>query len=63
MATHSLSIQVVPFGDNADVFINGQHYVLAPDEIHTTADMRKCFGDQPQYVFDALMGLLQDMAK
>jgi hypothetical protein len=63
MKNFSLHIQVVPFGDNADLFINGKHYIIETDKLQNPDDLRKLVADQPQYIYDALLGLLQEMVK
>ena len=59
----SLDIKVVPFGDNADIIINGSYYRLESARMADMDDLRRLVHDQPQYVFDALCGLLQEMAQ
>ena len=58
----SLNIKVVPFGDDADLIINGKHYLVETTRIGDLEDLRRLVHDQPDYVFEALVGMLQEMA-
>jgi hypothetical protein len=60
MAT--LDIKVIPFGDNADLIINGKYYFVETARLKDFEDLRNLVHDQPEYVFNALVGLLQGMA-
>ena len=57
----SLNIKVVPFGDDADLIINGKHYLVETTRIGDLEDLRRLVHDQPDYVFEALVGMLQEM--
>jgi hypothetical protein len=58
----TLSIKVIPFGDDADLIINGKHYIIETARLQNIDDLSKLVHDQPDYVFDALCGVLQEMA-
>ena len=59
----SLNIKVVPFGDDADLIINGKHYVIDTARMAHLEDLRRLIHDQPDYVFEALVGLLKEMSQ
>lgn len=56
----SLNIKVVPFGDDADLIINGKHYVIETARMGDLEDLRRLIHDQPDYVFDALVGMMKE---
>ena len=56
----SLNIQVVPHGDNADLFINGRYYPLNTATLNSPGDLRDYLCNEPDYIFDAVMGLLRE---
>ena len=58
----SLSIKVIPFGDDADLIINGKHYVIETARLKDLEDLSNLVHDQPAYVFEALVAILQEMA-
>lgn len=60
--TGSLNIKVVPFGDNADLIINGKHYVIETARIRDEMDLRLLVRDQPDYIYAALIGILREMS-
>ena len=58
----SLNIQVVPFGNNADLIINGRHYPLNTVTLNSPGDLRDYLCNEPAYIVDAVMGLLKEAA-
>jgi hypothetical protein len=58
----SLSIELVPFGDRADLFINGRHYILSPDTLKVPEDLNTMLAGEPEYVRIAVVGLLYEAA-
>lgn len=62
MMTLSLDIKIVPCGDNADLHINGKHYIIDTAALNSEADLRSLVADQPDYIAHALSGLLKEMA-
>lgn len=60
MLTLSLDIQVIPQGNNASLFINGQRYMINTAIMDSVDDLFKLMHDQPDYVQDAVVGLLQE---
>ena len=58
----SLNIKVVPYDADADLIINGKHYLIETARLKDLEDLSNLVHDQPDYVFDALVGLLQEMA-
>lgn len=58
----NLNIQVVATTEGADVFINGKHYYLDPQQIYPDMEtLRSVFADQPVHVFNAVVALLQEL--
>ena len=57
-----LDIKVIPFGNDADLIINGKHYLIETARLKDLDDLSNLVHDQPDYVFDALVGVLKEMA-
>ncbi len=60
MITLSLDIKIVPCGDNADLYINGRNYPLATATLQSTDDLRNYLCNEPAYVVEAVISLLQE---
>lgn len=58
----SLSIEIIPFGEQADLIINGRHYVLSPDTVKQPEDLNTLLAGEPEYVQAAVQGLLREVA-
>jgi hypothetical protein len=58
----TLDIKVIPSGNDADLIINGKHYFIETARLQDLDDLSKLLHDQPDYVFDALVGLLEASA-
>jgi len=59
-----LHIYITPhhYNDGADLDINGKMYLLTPAELGTEMDLRILLRDQPDYVYNAVIGMLKEMA-
>jgi hypothetical protein len=59
-----LNITVEPhhYNDGADLTINGNMYLLHPEDIKSEQDLRSLLQNEPEYVYNAVIGLLQSMA-
>ena len=56
----SLSIEIIPFGEQADLIINGRHYVLSPDTVKQPEDLNTLLAGEPEYVRIAVVGMLYE---
>ena len=56
----SLSIELVPFGEQADLFINGRHYLLSPNTLKQPEDLNTLLAAESEYVQVAVVGLLHE---
>ena len=56
----SLNIKVVPYDNDADLIINGKHYVIETARMDDLEDLRRLIHDQPDYVFDALVAMMKE---
>jgi hypothetical protein len=58
----SLNIEIVPFGDQADLFINGRHYVLSPATLKHLGDLNILLAGESEYIRAAVLGLLCEVS-
>lgn len=58
----SLNIKVIPFDDDADLIINGKHYVFETARMADLGDLRRLIHDQPDYIYEALVGMMKEAA-
>lgn len=56
----SLEIKIVPFGEAADLYINGRHYTLSPATIQMPEDLNTLLAGEPEYVRIAVVGMLYE---
>jgi len=56
----SLSIEIIPFGEQADLIINGRHYNLNPHTIKQPEDLNTLLAGEPEYVRIAVVGMLYE---
>jgi hypothetical protein len=56
-----LNIQVIAYEDGGEILVNGQVYFIHPTVIKTQEDLRSLLSSQPDYVYNAVVGLLEQM--
>jgi hypothetical protein len=59
-----LNIRIEPhhYNDGADLTINDRNYLLTPVDIKSEADLRSLLQDEPDYIYNAVVGLCKAMA-
>ena len=58
-----LNIQILPlhYNNNADLIINDNEYTLDPQSIHSEVELRILLQNEPEYVYNAVIGMLKAM--
>lgn len=62
---YSLSIQIVPYGDDATLTINTKVYLLYTPVLKTLDDLVRLLqeGGEPEYIIYAVISMLKEMVK
>ena len=55
----SLNIQIVPFGDNSDLIVDGRRYQLTPGTVQRTEDLQRLLANEQPWVYAAVLDMLQ----
>ena len=55
----SLNIQILPFGDNADLIVDGRRYELTPGTVQQPEDLQRLLANEQPWVYAAVLGMLQ----
>jgi hypothetical protein len=61
----TLNIQILPhhYNDGADLIVNDNTYLLHPDSIRSLDDIRTLLSNEPEYVYTAVISMLEEMTK
>lgn len=59
----SLNIQILPFGDTADLVVNGRTYRITPQNIHSPEDLQRLLSGEQPWVYTTVMSMLQAAAQ
>lgn len=59
-----LNIRIEPhhYNDGADLTINDRNYLLTPADINSEQDLRHLLSNEPDYIYNTVVGLLKEMA-
>lgn len=63
MQTQSLRVEIVPGQFTATLIVNGRYYFLEYTEIASLERLRDILADEPEYVYNAVIEMLKEMAK
>lgn len=55
----SLCIEIVPFGDSADLLVDGRKYQLTPGTVQSPEDLQRLLANEQPWVYAAVLGMLQ----